>query len=503
MTSSTKDASAIPQHVEVLVVGAGLTGIGMAYHLQTLQPGRTFAILESRESIGGTWDLFRYPGVRSDVDLYAFGYGFKPWDRENAIADASEILEYLQETVDENNLGAHIHFGHKVVSADFSTARAQWSVRVERVRDGHQFTMTCNFLSSAAGYYDVDEGYSPQFEGREDFSGDIVHPQHWPESFDYTGKKVVVIGSGATAVTLVPAMAEDAEHVTMLQRSPSYVLPAPRRDPLALFIRRLIPRTHAHRIIRTINVGKQTFLYRVSRRFPNTMRAVIRRVNIKALPEGFDVDAHFNPDYAPWDQRMCVVADGDLFKAIASGKAGVVTDRIARFSKNGILLQSGSEIEADIIVTATGLNMVPFGKIQLRVDGRDVNLHDHLIYKTAMVSDIPNFTFTLGSVNNAWTLKADLVAQWTCRLLAHMDRHGYTTVIPVVDDDTMTRRPYIEMGSGYVNRAMHLFPQQGSAEPWSVAQDYKIDRQVLGKDPIEESSLHFASAPLVAPAVAG
>ena len=493
MTASSS-ATALPRHVDVLVVGAGLTGIGMGYHLQTLQPGKTFAILESRDAIGGTWDLFRYPGVRSDIDLYAFGYGFKPWDKDNAIADADEILEYLQETIDENELGPKIHLGHKVVSADFSRENARWNVMVERVSDGKRFTLTCNFLSSAAGYYDVDEGYSPKFEDRDQFRGEIVHPQHWPTDFDYAGTKVVVIGSGATAVTLVPAMAENAEHVTMLQRSPSYVMPAPRKDPLPLFLRRMLPNAVAHRVTRYVNIKKQTLLYNASRRFPNQMRALVRRVNIKALPEGYDVDTHFNPDYAPWDQRMCIVADGDMFKAITAGKASVVTDRIVRFTKSGILLESGDELEADVIVTATGLNMVPFGKIPLRVDGEQVNLPDHLFYKTVMVSDIPNFTFTVGYVNQAWTLKAELVARWTCRLLAHMDRHGYSTATPVIDDHTMTRRPYIDMGTGYVNRAMHLFPKQGSAGPWVVAQDYKADCQLLGKDPSEDPALFFTSA---------
>ena len=492
--SATLSTSTLPQHVDVLVVGAGLSGIGMGYHLRTLQPGKTFAIIESRDAIGGTWDLFRYPGIRSDTDLYAFGFGFKPWNKDNAIADADDILDYLQETVEENQLGQHIHLGHKVVSADFSTADATWTVTVERVGDGERFEMTCNFLKSAAGYYDVDEGYSPDFEGRDDFRGEIVHPQHWPENLDYAGKKVVIIGSGATAVTVVPVMAETAEHVTMLQRSPSYVIPMPRKDPLPIFLRRFLPDSVAHKVTRMVNINRLDLLYRASRRFPKQMRALVRKINIKALPEGYDVDKHFNPDYAPWDQRMCFVTDGDMFKSIAAGKASVVTDRIVRFTETGILLESGAELEADIIVTATGLNMVPFGKIPLHVDGEKVNLPDHLFYKTLMVSDIPNFSFTVGYVNQAWTLKADLVAQWTCRLLAHMDRHGYTTVTPRIDDETMTRSSFIELGTGYVNRAKHLFPQQGSKGPWVVAQDYKVDRKLLGKDPIEDSALVFTSA---------
>lgn len=491
-----RDAETPPtfEHVDVLVVGAGLTGIGMGYHLRTLQPGKTFAILEARDAIGGTWDLFRYPGIRSDTDLYAFGYGFKPWNKDNAIANADEILEYLQETIDENQLGAHIHLGHKVVSADFSTVDAKWTVLVERVADGERFEMTSNFLKSAAGYYDVDEGYSPRFEGRDAFRGEIVHPQHWPADLDYDGKKVVIIGSGATAVTVVPAMAETAEHVTMLQRSPSYVIPLPRKDPVPILLRRVFPDSVAHKVTRTVNINRLALIYKASRRFPTQMRTLVRKVNIKALPDGYDVDKHFNPDYAPWDQRMCFVTDGDLYKSIAAGKASMVTDRIVRFTETGIQLESGDELEADVIVTATGLNMVPFGKIPLHVDGETVDLHDKVSYKGLMVSDIPNFVFTIGYVNQAWTLKADLVAQWFCRLLAHMDRQGVTTATPVVDDPTLTRAPLINMGTGYVNRAMHLFPQQGSHGPWKLDQDYKLDRTIIGKEPIEDAALVFSEA---------
>ncbi|RNL62718.1 NAD(P)/FAD-dependent oxidoreductase [Nocardioides marmoriginsengisoli] len=495
--------AAIPSHVDVLVVGAGLTGIGMGHHLRKLQPGKTFAIIEARDAIGGTWDLFRYPGIRSDADLYAFGFSFKTWNRDNAIADGHEILDYLQETIDENDLASRIHLGHKVVNADFSTANATWTVTIERTSDRERFDVTCSFLTSAAGYYDGDEGYSPHFEGRENFRGEIIHPQHWPVDLDYAGKRVVIIGSGATAVTVVPVMAETAEHVTMLQRSPSYVLPLPRRDPLPIFLRQVLPDALVYKITRYININKATLLYNASRRFPKQMRALVRKVNVKALPVGYDVDKHFNPDYAPWDQRMCIVTDGDMFEAIADGRASVVTDRIVRFTESGILLESGNELEADVIVTATGLNMVPFGKIPLHVDGKESILPDHLIYKTLMVSDIPNFTFTIGYVNHAWTLKADLVAQWTCRLLAHMDRHGYSTATPTIDDDpSMTRSPFIDMGTGYVNRAMHLFPQQGSRGPWVVAQDYKGDRQMLGTEPIEDSALSFksAAAPVLAEA---
>ncbi|WP_182379393.1 NAD(P)/FAD-dependent oxidoreductase [Nocardioides sp. WS12] len=490
------------EHVDVLVVGAGLTGIGTGYHLKTLQPDKTFAIVEARDAIGGTWDLFRYPGIRSDADLHTFGFGFKPWTRDNAIANADEILEYLQETIDENDLARHLHLGHKVISANFSSEEARWIVTIERSIDGHRFEVSCGMLFSAAGYYDVDNGYTPHFEGRDRFRGELVHPQHWPEDLDYTGKKVVVIGSGATAVTLIPVMAETAGHVTMLQRSPSYVMPAPRQDPIANGLRRLLPAKAAYAVTRAININKQYMLYNASRRFPKQMRALVRRVNVNALPDGYDVDTHFKPNYAPWDQRMCVVPDSDLFNAIADGSASVVTDHIECFTENGVLLKSGAELEADLIVTATGLNMVPFGKIPLHVNGEQVNLHDQMSYKGLMVSDVPNFVFTIGYVNHAWTLKADLVAQWFCRLLGHMDRHGLTTATPVVDDPTLTRAPLINMGTGYVNRAMHLFPQQGSHGPWKLDQDYKLDRTMLGKDPIEDQALQFAGTHVQEAAVA-
>ena len=489
-------ASVTPEleHVDVLIVGAGLTGIGLGCHLTARQPGKTFAIVDGRDAIGGTWDLFRYPGIRSDADLYTFGFGFKPWTKDNAIADGAEILEYLQETIDENDLGRHIHLGHRVLRADFSSEEARWTVTLERTSDSVQFDATCTMLFSAAGYYDYAAGYTPHFEGREDFRGQIVHPQHWPEDLDYAGKQVVVIGSGATAVTLIPAMAEKAGHVTMLQRSPSYVMPAPRRDPIASTLRRLLPDSVAYAVTRKININKQILLYNASRRYPKQMRGLVRKVNMGALPEGYDVDTHFSPRYQPWDQRMCVVPDSDLFKAISGGAASVVTDRIVRFTGKGILLESGTELDADIIVTATGLTMVPFGKIALRVDGQPVNLHDHLIYKSLMVSDVPNFAFVVGYINHAWTLKADLVSEYLCRLLAHMDRHGYVTVTPVADDPTLTRRPFIEFDTRYVNQAMHRFPQQGSHGPWTADQSYRLDRVRLGKAPVEDPALRFTPA---------
>ncbi|NEB04167.1 NAD(P)/FAD-dependent oxidoreductase [Streptomyces sp. SID13726] len=490
--SRTPAASPALTHVDVMIVGAGLTGIDLGYHVKTKQPDKTFAIIDGRDAIGGTWDLFRYPGLRSDADMQAFGFGFKPWTKDNSIADAHEILDYLNEAIAENDLARHIHLGHKVLGADFSSAEARWTVSVERTSDGKRFDVTCGVLLSAAGYYDYAGGYTPHFEGREDFHGPIVHPQQWPEDLDYTGKKVVVIGSGATAVTLLPAMADKAGHVTMLQRSPSYVLPAPRRDPIANALLRLLPETLGWRTAQRFSINRQKLIYGFSRRFPTLTRRLIRKVNAGALPEGYAVDTHFNPKYQPWDQRLCVVPDSDMFKAISSGAASVVTDRIVRFTERGILLESGSELEADVIVTATGLKMLPFGGIALQVDGRPVDLTDRLMYKSMMVSGVPNFAFVIGYTNNAWTLKVDLVADHVCRLLAHMDRHGYATVTPVTDDPSLIRRPFLDMDTGYVNRGAHLFPKQGSHGPWTVDQSYTKDRARLRT--VEDAALKFTAA---------
>ncbi|MEU5340429.1 NAD(P)/FAD-dependent oxidoreductase [Streptomyces sp. NPDC020766] len=482
------------EHVDVLIVGAGISGIDLGHHLKTKQPDKTFAIVDGRDAIGGTWDLFRYPGIRSDADMQQFGFEFKPWTRANAIADAHEILDYLREAITDDDLDRHLHLGHKVLSAGFSSDEARWTVTLERTSDGERFDVTCGVLFSAAGYYDYAGGFTPHFEGREDFRGPIVHPQQWPEDLDYTGKKVVVIGSGATAVSLLPSLAEKAGHVTMLQRSPSYVLPVPRRDPIANTLRRLLPEMLAWRVTRRFNIKRQSLILAASRRYPKQMRRLIRKLNTNALPEGYAVDTHFNPRYNPWDQRLCVVPDSDLFKTISSGAASVVTDRIVRFTEHGILLESGSELDADVIVTATGLNMLPFGGIALHVDGQAVNLHDHFIYKSTMVSGVPNFAFALGYTTNAWTLKVDLVSNHLCRLLAHMDRHGYATVTPVADDRTLIGKPFLDMDTAYINRAMHLFPQQGSHGPWTVSQDYALDRARLANAPVEDSALKFTAA---------
>jgi cation diffusion facilitator CzcD-associated flavoprotein CzcO len=478
-------------HVDVLIVGAGISGIGAAYHLKTRLPGKTFAILEARDAIGGTWDLFRYPGIRSDSDLHTFGYEFKPWTSDNAIAGADEILAYLRETVEENDLGPHIRFGHRVLAAEWSSTDALWTVEVERATTGERFALTCRILFSASGYYNYADGYTPDFEGRDSFTGTVVHPQQWPEDLDYTGKRVVVIGSGATAVTLIPALADKAAHVTMLQRSPSYVMTLPAQDPIANGLRHVLPDTIAYRITRRINVARQRLIYDLSMRHPRLVRGLIRALTKHQLPAGYAVDTHFNPRYNPWEERLCAVPNGDLFKAISDGRASVVTDRIARFTERGILLESGRELEADIVVTATGLKLLALGGLKLTVDGDPVDLHDTVAYKSMMLSRIPNFAFAFGYTNSSWTLKVDLVCEHLCRMLARMDAHGHDTVTPVLDDNTIQRVPMLDFRAGYVQRSIDEFPTQGSHGPWTVEMSYRADRRRLRNGPVEDPALRF------------
>jgi len=479
-------------HVDVLIVGAGISGLGLAHYLVTKQPGRSFAIADSRDAIGGTWDLFRYPGIRSDSDLHTFGYEFKPWTADNAIADAHEILSYLQEVVDDDDLSRRIHFQHKVIRADFSSRTALWTVTLER--DGKQWDVTCDWLFGATGYYDYAAGYTPDFEGREDFEGTIVHPQLWPEDLDYAGKEVVVIGSGATAVTLIPAMADTAGHITMLQRSPSYVMPLPRKDPIANGLRKVLPEKAAYAVTRRLNIGRGRFIYNLCQRQPKLARRIIRTLNVKSLPEGYEVDTHFNPKYNPWDQRLCAVPDADLFRTIGKGKASVVTDKIVRFTKTGILLESGRELKADVIVTATGLKLQLFGGIEVSVDGEVKDAHEATVYKSLMLSGIPNLAFAFGYTNSSWTLKVDLVCEHLCKMLAYMDQHGYTTVVPVIDDPAMEKRPMLDFSAGYITRGLDEFPQQGTTGPWTIEMDYWADHARLRKGPVDDAALRFSTA---------
>ena len=489
--TQAKPTEPLTGHVDVLIVGAGISGIGLAHYLATKQPGHSFAIVDGRNAIGGTWDLFRYPGIRSDSDLHTFGYEFKPWTADNAIADAHEILSYLQEVVDDDDLARRIHFQHKVIRADFSSRTAQWTVTLER--DGKQWEVTCDWLFGATGYYNYAAGYSPHFEGQEDFQGVIVHPQFWPEDLDYVDKDVVVIGSGATAVTLIPAMADTTRHITMLQRSPSYVMPLPRKDPIANGLRKVLPAKAAYAVTRRLNIGRGRFIYNLCQRHPKLARRIIRTLNVKSLPAGYEVDTHFNPKYNPWDQRLCAVPDADLFRTISKGKASVVTDKIVRFTKTGILLESGKELPADIIVTATGLKLLPFGGIQVSVDGEAKDPHDCVVYKSFMLSGIPNMAFAFGYTNSSWTLKVDLVCEHLCRLMSYMDQHGYNTVVPVCDDPHIEKRPMLDFPAGYIMRAIDLFPQQGTSGPWTVEMDFRADAARLRKGPVEDAALRFSS----------
>jgi monooxygenase len=484
----------VSEHVDVLIVGAGLSGIGAAYHLMDACPDKSYAILESREAIGGTWDLFRYPGIRSDSDMYTLGYRFKPWGEAKAIADGPSILSYVRQTASENGIDERIRFQQRVVRADFSSAQERWTVEAQRTDTGETVHMTCSFLLACTGYYRYDEGYTPQFAGVERFAGPVIHPQHWPQDLDYAGKRVVVIGSGATAVTIVPAMADTAAHVTMLQRSPGYIVALPAVDPIADFVRRVLPTRLAYSVVRWKNVALTMASYQLSRRRPSFMKRVIKKGVTKLLPPAYDVETHFTPRYNPWDQRVCLVPDGDLFTAISEDRASIVTDTVDTFTEHGIKLASGAELEADVIVTATGLNMLAFGGMTLAVDGRDVHLPDTMSYKGMMLSGVPNFAFTIGYTNASWTLKADLTSQYMCRLFKHMDANGYARCVPNNHDPSVVEEPLLDFSSGYVQRSIDAFPRSGSKAPWRLRQNYPRDVMTLRYGSITDGSMEFSRA---------
>lgn len=490
------------EHFDVLIVGAGLSGIGAGVHLQRRSPGRTYAILESRDAIGGTWDLFRYPGIRSDSDMHTLGYDFRPWTDAKAIADGPAILDYVRDTAREEGVERHVRFGHRVVSASWSTADARWTVDVDR-DDGTRVSLTCGFLYLCSGYYRYDEGYTPEFPGRDRFRGPVVHPQHWPEDLDYAGKKVVVIGSGATAMTLVPAMARDAEHVTMLQRTPTYVVSLPAEDPVANGLRRVLPSKAAYGVVRWKNVLMQTANYQLSRRRPKTMKRLLKFGVKQRLPKGYDVDTHFTPPYNPWDQRLCLVPDGDLFKSIRKGTSSIVTDRIASFTERGIALESGQELEADIIVTATGLNLLVFGGIEFSVDDEPIDIPKQMTYKGMMLEGVPNLAFAIGYTNASWTLKCDLTAMYLCRLLNHMAAHGYQWCRPENSDPDVEHEPLLDFNAGYVLRAIDAFPAQGSKTPWKMRMSYAHDVVALRRGELDDGSMVFGRAPAPAKVPAG
>jgi monooxygenase len=480
-------------HVDVLIVGAGLSGVGAACHLEMEAPGRTYAILEARDAIGGTWDLFRYPGIRSDSDMFTLGYDFRPWEEGKAIADGPSIRDYVRDTARDHDVERHIRFHHRVVRASWSTAEARWVVDAERTDTGERVQLTCRFLYGCTGYYRYDEGYLHHFEGRDRFRGSIVHPQHWPEELDYEGKRVVVIGSGATAVTLVPAMAERAAHVTMLQRSPSYIVTLPAEDRLSNFLRRRLPAKTAYAITRWKNVVLQLASFNISRRWPEFMKGVIRRGVLRRLPDGYDVDVHFAPAYNPWEQRLCLVPDNDLFDAISAGSASVVTDEIDTFTEQGIRLRSGAELEADVIVTATGLNLLLFGGVEVVVDGEPVDFSERVAYKGMMICGVPNLALALGYTNASWTLKCDLTAHYVCRLLNHMREHGYDAATPLPPDPSMPTYPFIDFNAGYVLRSIHMLPKQGPRSPWRLHQNWFKDVKLVRRGPVDDS-MEFSRA---------
>jgi monooxygenase len=483
------------EHFDVLIVGAGLSGIGAACHLQTDCPGKTYAILEAREASGGTWDLFRYPGIRSDSDMFTLGYVFRPWTEAKAIADGSSILRYIRETARDYGVERHIRYQRKVVRAAWSSETACWTVEAERSDTGEIERLTCNFLLGCTGYYRYDEGFTPRFEGMERFGGQIVHPQHWPEELDYAGKRVVVIGSGATAVTLIPAMAErGAAHVTMLQRSPSYVVSLPGQDPIANLLRRFLPPKRVYSIVRWKNVLLQLASFNISRKAPGVIKRILRKGLEKRLPTGYDIDTHFRPRYEPWDQRLCLVPNGDLFETISSGKASIVTDRIETFTEKGLKLVSGEELEADIVVTATGLNLLVMGGVQLLVDGCERTFAQTVGYKGIMFSGLPNLALTLGYTNASWTLKGDLAWAWVCRLLNHMDAHGWDACTPRDPDPSHETHPFIDLRSGYVLRSIDQLPKQGERLPWRLHQNYMRDVYLLKRGPIADDDLEFSRA---------
>ncbi|MET7419461.1 NAD(P)/FAD-dependent oxidoreductase [Dactylosporangium sp. NPDC005555] len=479
------------EHLDVIVVGAGISGIGAGRYLRTMLPGKTFAILEGRAASGGTWDLFRYPGIRSDSDLHTFGYEFKPWRDEESIATAPRILAYLRETATENGLDAHIRYHHRVRGARWSTAEARWSVDVERADTGERVRLTAGWLFCAGGYYRYDEGYTPHFEGRDRFPGPIVHPQQWPGDLDHAGKRVVVIGSGATAVTLVPALAATAAHVTMLQRTPSYVMPVAKKDPVARVLRRWLGEERGYRATRRKNIAQQRAIWRFCRRFPKAARRLIRWVNAKQLPAGYPVDEHFNPPYGPWDQRLCAVPDGDLFRAIRRGTATVVTDRVTTFTERGVLLASGRELAADVIVTATGLQVQAMAGLSLAVDGVPVRLPDTVAYKGMMLSGVPNLAFAIGYTNSSWTLKIGLLCEHFCRILAHMDAAGADVCRPELSDPAMPTRPFLDFAAGYVQRVVDQLPRAGDRMPWRTSMDYHSDVKLLRAGRVDDPELRF------------
>lgn len=488
------------KHFDVLVVGAGLSGIGAGYHLQRHCPNKSYAILEGRECIGGTWDLFRYPGVRSDSDMYTLGYSFRPWRHAKAIADGPSILQYVQDTARDHGIDQKIRFNHRVKRASWSSSDALWTVDAEQP-SGEIAQFTCNFLFLCSGYYNYEAGYTPEFKGTEQFRGRIVHPQKWTEDIDYAGKRIVVIGSGATAVTLVPELAKTAAHVTMLQRSPTYIVARPEEDAVANWLRRHFPAKFAYGVTRWKNVLLGMLFFNLCRRAPERMKQRLLQMVKDELGDSCDVDRHFTPRYNPWDQRLCLVPNGDLFQVLKQGKASVVTDQIETFTEQGLKLRSGAELAADLIVTATGLNLQVLGNLALIVDGKPVEPARLMSYKGMMYSDVPNLATAFGYTNASWTLKCDLTCEYVCRLLNYMDDHDYRQCTPRNDDPSIAATPWIDFTSGYVQRSIEQFPKQGSKAPWRLYQNYALDLMNLRFAAVDDGVMRFSSpAPVSSPA---
>jgi cation diffusion facilitator CzcD-associated flavoprotein CzcO len=486
-------ASAAVEQVDVLIVGAGISGIDAAWHLQRRCPGKSWLILEARDAMGGTWDLFRYPGIRSDSDMYTLGFPFRPWDGEKAIVDGPDIKAYVEDTAREFGIDRHIRFGHRVVRASWSSPDARWTVEAEG-EGGALRRFRCAFLFLCSGYYDYERGYRPEWPGEAEYEGRIVHPQFWPGDLDVASRKVVVIGSGATAVTLVPALAETAAHVTMLQRSPSYIVARPSRDAIAKWLQCRLPLGLADALTRWKNVLLGIFFFNRARARPEKVKEAILKLTAEALPPGYDVERHFSPSYNPWDQRLCLIPDGDLFESMKAGRVSIVTDGIERFTAKGLKLASGEEIEADLVVTATGLVMKLLGGIALEVDGEPVNVADRFSYKGMMLNDVPNLALSFGYTNASWTLKCDLTSRYVCRLLSHMDEHRLDICVPRLPEGGMERRPMLDFSSGYVKRAEGSLPAQGAQAPWRVHQNYLKDLAIMRFGTITDPAMHFRRA---------
>jgi cation diffusion facilitator CzcD-associated flavoprotein CzcO len=485
------------EHVDVVIVGAGVSGVGAACHLTRESPDRTYLVLERRQRMGGTWDLFRYPGIRSDSDMFTFGYNFRPWNETRVLADGSSIQKYVEKTAAEYGVDEHIRYGMRVLTASWSSETGTWTLEARDEATGRTQRFTANFLISCTGYYDYDEGHRPAFEGEQDFAGRIVHPQFWPDDLEYSGKRIVILGSGATAITLVPALAEDAAHVTMLQRSPSYILSLPAEDKISQKLRRFLPDGTVFRLARQRNIRLQRALYRISRAQPRAMRSLILKAAERRLQGTSDLK-HFSPKYDPWDQRLCIVPNGDLFRTVREGRADIVTDSVERFTTTGIRLESGAELEADIIITATGLNVQMLGGTAVVVDGEPLVVNQAVTYKGVLIEGVPNAAAVFGYTNASWTLKADLACEYTCRLLNHMDAHGYTQVVAhAAAADRGTGSVLSSLNSGYVRRGNDRLPRQGTHGPWKVRNDYVRDAPMLRRAPIEDGILEFSSRPRV------